>query len=72
MKFYILITCSIIIFVTSLFNAGPIFSTSSTLAMIFMVLVIRKTTDTVVSNIAQYILGAMVVIFFYVLYIRNF
>ena len=71
-KFYILIICSIIIFVMSLINTQPTASSYASLAMIFMIIVIRKSKETMLSKISQFILGAMIVIFTYGLYLRNF
>ena len=72
-KFYILIVCSLVIFITSLFSISDSSSiTSSVLGIVLLIIPIRKSNDNRISNVSQYLLGVMMIVFIYGVYIRNF
>ena len=72
-KFYILIVCSLVIFITSLFSISDSSSiTSSVLGIVLLIIPIRKSNDNRISKFCQFILGVMMIVFIYGVYIRNF
>ena len=72
-KFYILIVCSLVIFITSLFSISDSSSiTSSVLGIVLLIIPIRKSNDNRISKVCQFLLGVMMIVFIYGVYIRNF
>jgi len=68
-KFYILVVCSIIIYITSFLSNSN--SASPALAIIFMAISAGKTSDTMLSKISKVLVVLMTIGFFYSTFLRN-
>ena len=68
-QFYILVICSIIIYITSFFSNSS--TTTASLAIIFMTISVSKSEDILLSKISKVILVLMIIGFFYSILIQN-
>ena len=71
-KFYILIVCSIVIYITSLLSASNSSTPSTALAIILLVITAKKSKDSTITKTSQFLLGIMSAILVYRIYIYNF